>query len=154
MTMKTADQSKRMMLSCVGLIALCLLATSSCGTKKEIEQEKAGAETVVQAYFDAIGAQDLDSALDLYDASFFGEKTKEESRQTLANILNNLGEVQTFQLVKWKGDKKAKGPDAGFSWLLQYRVEYSKHVTIETIRLRKPLTGEYTIRSHNIKREE
>ncbi len=144
----------RNILSCIILITLFLFTASACGTKKEIEEEKAGAETVVEAYFNAIGTRDLDSALDLYDPSFFGEKSKEESRQTLVNILDNLGEVQTYQLVKWKGDKKAKGPDAGFYWLLQYRVEYSNHVTIETIGLRKPLSGEYTIQSHKINREE
>jgi hypothetical protein len=144
----------RNMLSCGTLIILFLVTTSACGTKKEIEQEKAGAEAVVEEYFNAIGAQDLDSALALYDTSFFGKKSRSESKQTLANILKDFGEVQSYQLLKWKGDKKARGPGAGFYWRFQYNVEYTNQVTTETIGLRKPPSGKYKIHSHNIHREE
>ncbi|HEY79150.1 MAG TPA: hypothetical protein G4O09_08570 [Dehalococcoidia bacterium] len=121
--------------------------TTGCG----IAEEKSATENVVTSYFEAVKAKDFDKALSFYSPKFFEVTPQDDWLEALKTINAKLGDLQTYKLTSWKGNKQVGTAGSGTYYELRYEVTYSKYPAKEVFNIFKPSAGgELKIQGHNI----
>lgn len=126
---------------------LATLLLAGCGA----EARQAQARPVVEGYFQAVKAKDLDRAITFFALRYLETRSPEGLKQDLQIITARLGELRSYRLTAARSWTDFVPPDSGTHVRLEYDVQYAKHPARETFTIQKPLgRGEYKILHHAI----
>lgn len=127
------------------VLALAALA-GGCG----LSRDRAEAQRVADAYFEAVRAGDLERATRLFSPDFFRQTPRERWLTGMGNLRGKLADLQGHELVN-RNIRKRVGTGGGTYCQLQYQVTYSRHPAQETLLLVRPTGGQsFRITGHHI----
>lgn len=126
------------------VVALALLLISCSG---EVPDDA----SVVQRgndFYELLKAKNFDGALDLYAPEFFQTRPREQWKQHLQKVQQQLGAVQSFELKRQQADLRYSGK----FFIYEYSVIYTNEKSWETITFFVPVAGgEVKLFGHQIK---
>ncbi|HET8931812.1 MAG TPA: hypothetical protein VFN67_00160 [Polyangiales bacterium] len=127
-----------------GLALVCCVV--GC-TKNE---DRTGAERLLDHHFDALKRRTFDSALSDYHKAFFSDVSRSEWQSALTSVVDKLGTFRSYDINTFgMAFKKVAGP--GKYLRLVCTVTYSKHVAQETFYVfRKEGSTRFKIVGHQI----
>lgn len=132
------------------LLILASLMLASCNPGADKDQ----AEQIGKAYFDAIQVHDYERAASFYAPQFYERTPRDKWLGTLRTINDKLGDLQSYQEMKWNVRASATTSGGGTAVELEYRVIYSKYPAEETFTLTKPAgTNTFQIIGHRVNSE-
>lgn len=127
------------------LVVVLLLA--GCGAR----DREAQARVVVEGYFQAVKAKDLDRAVTFFAPGYLETRSIEGLKEDLRIIAARLGDLQSYRLTaaRWRTDLIP--PESGTHVTLEYEVRYARHPGREIFTVHKPFgRGEYKISGYHI----
>lgn len=129
----------------------CLLLAGGIAACDSTLTDTAPAEVVAKRYFELIKVRDFDGVLPLYSPQFFATTSKEKWLQDLRKVNERLGNLESYELVRWEIKNSLGTADRGTFYLLHYKSTYERQSAIEKITLFKPASGgDIKILSHAI----
>lgn len=127
------------------LISCVALTLVSCGG--EVPDDAAVVQRGNQ-FFELLKAKNFDAALDLYAPEFFQSRPREDWKQHLQKMQEQLGDMQSFALKRQQADVRYSGK----FFIYEYSVVYAKEKSWETITFFVPVAGgEVKLFGHQIK---
>lgn len=125
------------------LISVVLL--SACSVSGVSNQTAA---TKGKALYEAIKSGDIDKAIEQYADKFFEMRSRDQWREQLDDMKQQLGELQSYEITKLSSDTRFSGK----FFIFEYKVVYSNGKTWETLTMVNPIdTKDVELIAHKIK---
>jgi hypothetical protein len=126
------------------------LALACCVVGCTKNEDRIGAERLLDHHFDALKRRTFDSALGDYHKAFFSDVSRPEWQSALASVVDKLGTFRSYDINTFgMAFKKVAGP--GKYLRLVCTVTYSKHIAEETFYVfRKEGSSRFKIVGHQI----
>lgn len=121
------------------IFALALLL-AACNPKESIDSVP-DSKAVAEKFFSAFKAGHYEEIFALYSEDFWSTIPEETWAKILPNIREELGALETCELVNWNQRTQASTDGTGNYVVLQYSCEHEKYGSTMTFTTVKPLSG-------------
>jgi hypothetical protein len=139
----SAEKSRLKRAARVAVMAVMLGLATGCS----FTEDRKEAEQLAEQYFAKMQGGDIEGALSLYSARFYGITSRADWRVFLENQRARCGTPETHALVTWNVFNSF-GTNAGTTTTLVYDVQYASCQVSEKMTFFKPSGGKIQIQGH------
>lgn len=142
----------------VFLVMVILAVVGSVLCVQSCTKDKNNAEEVLSGYYQAVGNNDIDLALSFFSDEFFQLTPREEWKETLISIRDQMGVLEDWNQQSWHINKSSSDfscEETTTELEFEYETVYANGNAIETFTVIKlPGESEYAIFGHSIDTSE
>ncbi len=110
-----------------------------------------GGKELVARHFDRMANEDFTSALDEYAPAFFKKISRDEWETKLRNMIQNMGELQSYKVGSASIRRESSGPASGTYVSVGCQTKYKRfRVQEELIYFKKRPDDEFQILKHRV----